>query len=76
MSIEDDKLKKMARLAGVMYLLVIVIYMIGLMLNSSLHGGTFAASAESISASELFYRVSLVLMLMGSVLSIFLAGAL
>jgi len=76
MNIQHVELKKMARLAGVMYLVVIVIYMIGLTLNSSLHGGTFAASADSISGSELFYRTTLVLMLMGSVLTIFLAGAL
>ena len=76
MNIQHKELKKMARLAGVMYLVVIVIYMTGLTLNSGLHGGTFAASAESISASQLLYRASLVIMLLGSVLSIFLAGAL
>ena len=76
MNNQQSKLRKMARLAGVMYLMVIVIYMIGLTLNSSLHGSTFAESAESISSSQLSYRASLVLMLMGSVLSIFLAGAL
>jgi hypothetical protein len=76
MEIQYNELKKMARLAGVMYLLVIVIYMIGLTMNTSLHGGTFAASAENISGSEIFYRTTLVLMLMGSILTVFLAGAL
>lgn len=69
-------MQRYARLAGVMYLLILVVYMGGLTLNSSLHSGTFAASARSVAESELLYRASLSLMLLGSILTIFLAGAL
>lgn len=72
----DNTLQRYARVAGIFYLLILVIYMAGLTLNTSLHGGSFEASAQSISASEVLYRTSLSLMLLGSVLTIPLAGAL
>jgi len=73
----DDRIMlRYARAAGVMYLLIIVIYMTGSFLSSSLHAETFAATAQSISESEQLYRISLLLMLLGSLLTIFLAGAL
>lgn len=72
----DKTLQRYAKVAGVFYLLIIVIYMTGLTLNTGLHAGSFAASAESISGSEVLYRTSLSLMLLGSVLTIPLAGAL
>lgn len=72
----DNSLQRYARVAGVFYLLILVIYMSGLTLNASVHAGTFEASAQSISASEVLYRSSLSLMLLASVLTIPLAGAL
>ena len=72
----DKTLQRYARVAGVFYLLIFVIYMAGLALNGSLHAGSFAASAQSISSSEVLYRTSLSLMLLASVLTIPLAGAL
>lgn len=72
----DKTMLRYARVAGVMHLLIIVVYMSGLTLNTSFQSGTFEASAQSISASELLYRISLSLMLLGSILTIFLSGAL
>lgn len=74
--VSDRTMLLYARVAGVMYLLILVVYMTGLTLNTSLHAGTFEASARSISKSELLYRVSLSLMLLGSIGTIFLTGAL
>jgi len=65
-----------ARLAGLMYLSIIVIYMAGLLLGESLRSESFTETVGNITDSEMLYRASLTLMLLGSVFTIPLAGAL
>ena len=74
---ESEKvLVSYARVAGFMYLFIIIIYMAGLMMNAGFHSGDFVETSQNISTAEGLYRTSLLLMLMGSVLTIPLAGAL
>lgn len=73
---KDRSLIRYARLAGLMYLSIIVIYMAGLLLGESLRSDSFAETVGSITDSEMLYRMSLTLMLLAAVLTILLAGAL
>lgn len=66
-----------ARLAGFVYLLLIVLYMGGMLLMSSIAGeGDFAARAHKIGASESLYRVGLALQVLTSVCTVILAYSL
>nr|WP_315476841.1 DUF4386 domain-containing protein [uncultured Undibacterium sp.] len=66
-----------ARLAGFVYLLLILLYMGGQFLNSSILGvGDFASRAHNATNSEHLYRIGLALQLMASVCTTVLAYAL
>lgn len=66
-----------ARIAGFVYLLLIVLYMSGEFLISGIVGDSdFAATAQSVVASERLYRTALVLQLITTVSTVVLAYAL
>lgn len=66
-----------ARIAGFVYLLLIVMFMSGEFLISGIVGsGNFAASAQNAGASERLYRIALALQVMTPVCTIVLAYAL
>lgn len=66
-----------ARLAGFVYLLLIVLYLGGQFLNSSILGeGDFVSRAHNARNSEHFYRIGLALQLMASVCTTVLAYSL
>src|SRR5256885_15381081 len=63
-----------ARAAGLFYLLVLAFDISGLVITSSIEGGgSFAASASRVGASEALYRLGLCLSLLGSMATIPLA---
>ena len=66
-----------ARIAGFVYLLLIVLYMSGQFLISHIVGtGDFAQRLEHITEGQLLYRVGLVLQLLASLFTVLLAYAL
>lgn len=66
-----------ARIAGFVYLLLIVLFMGGQFLISHIEGtGDFGQQLQHIAAGQLFYRVGLVLELLASLLTVLLAYAL
>jgi hypothetical protein len=66
-----------ARIAGFVYLLLIVLYMSGQFLISHIVGtGDFAQRLEHIAEGQLLYRVGLVLQLLASLFTVLLAYAL
>ena len=66
-----------ARIAGFVYLLLIVLYMSGQLVISHVVGnGDFAQRLEHIAAGQLLYRVGLVLQLLASLFTVLLAYAL
>ena len=66
-----------ARLAGLMYLVVLALDVAGLVITSSISGGgTFGDISHRISASELLYRIGLCSSLVGSMSTIVLAVSL
>lgn len=66
-----------ARIAGFVYLLLIVLFMGGQFLISHVEGtGDFALRLQHIASGQLFYRVGLVLELLASVFTVLLAYAL
>ncbi len=66
-----------ARIAGFVYLLLIVLFMGGQFLISRVEGtGDFALRLQHIASGQLFYRVGLVLELLASVFTVLLAYAL
>lgn len=73
---KDRRLIRYDRLAGLMSLSIFALYMAGQLLSQSLQSDSFAESAVSITGSETLDRMSLGLMLLGSVFTILPAGAL
>ena len=66
-----------ARIAGFVYLLLIVLFMSGEFLISGIVGdGDFAARAQDITSSERLYRIALALQILVPVLTVVLAHAL
>src|SRR2546429_8323131 len=69
-----DTQRAYARAAGLFYLLVLAFDIAGLVITSSIEGGgSFAASASHVGASELVYRLGLCLLLVGSMSTVPLA---
>src|SRR2546423_14500770 len=67
----DDTQRAYARAAGLFYLLVLAFDIAGLVITSSIEGGgSFAASAVRVGASELVYRLGLCLSPGGSITTI------
>ena len=66
-----------ARIAGVMFFVVLAVYIAGLTIASAVAGdGSFAERAEKIIAAEPLYRLGLLLSLAGPILTLLLAVAL
>ena len=65
---------KYARMAGLMYLLVIVVFVTGLFLRSSIEkSGTFLDSSHRIASSEHVYRIGVSVQLSTMLLALWLA---
>jgi hypothetical protein len=70
----EDAQRAYARLAGLMYLLLLVVDITGVLIVSSIAGaGAFGASSPRIMASETLYRIGLCCGLVGSLVTILLA---
>lgn len=66
-----------ARIAGFVYLLLIVLYMSGdFLISGIVEGSDFAATMQSVAASERLYRTALILQLITTVSTVVLAYAL
>lgn len=69
-------IKKQARIAGLLYLLMAVAAILGLNIPSFIVRGDAAATTKKIASSELFYRICIVSDLAAQILFVFLALAL
>src|SRR5262249_27582178 len=73
---EANSQRTYARLAGLLYLVVIALDISGLLIVSQVSDGNFVTAAHSIMAAETLYRVGLGLLLAGSLGVIVLGAAL
>jgi hypothetical protein len=74
MAVADGSQLRYARLAGLMYLVVLVLDIAGALITSGIVGqGSFVETSHRIAASELLYRIGLTLALLGSLSTVLLA---